>query len=465
MKMYDRCLFILLDGARPDVIGNLLAQGSLPHFYRLFVERGIFTRAVTSFPSTTGPAYLPYLTGFYPGYCNVPGIRWFDRRHYAHHSSLSFKNFRSYIGPESYLFNSDISSRVQTLFERFQKSTNIFSTVSRGVKFSGEKTHVLRGLYALYARLTDDWLTIDRAIGLQTQWALREKPDFLFSVFPGIDELSHLTHPFSDPVMKAYHQFDQRLGKIMKRLDLEKTLVILASDHGLSATHTHFDLVGFLEDLGYHIFYYPKILKQNFDAVVMQSGNAMAHVYFKNGQGWEERSKVKDLEKVMDALSQRQEIAWVAALDEEKNVYIRSQDSDALIKKENEKIIYCCLSGDPLQMKGKNGPMTSQESLELSFYQKYPDAWVQLLQLFESCRTGDLVVTASLGHDLRSHFEWPEHRSSHGSLLQEHMHVPLALSHPFTLNRKIRSVDVYPTILKLLGIHQEKPCQGEALAA
>ena len=42
--------------------------------------RGGRTRAITVFPSTTSVAYLPFLTGCTPGHCNIPSIRWLDRR-------------------------------------------------------------------------------------------------------------------------------------------------------------------------------------------------------------------------------------------------------------------------------------------------------------------------------------------------------------------------------------------------
>ncbi|OGQ33207.1 MAG: hypothetical protein A3A72_04595 [Deltaproteobacteria bacterium RIFCSPLOWO2_01_FULL_38_9] len=140
MKIFKRCLFILLDGSRPDVLGELLSAGRMPNFFDVFVKQGTFTRATSVFPSTTGPAYLPYLTGFYPGHCNVPGIRWFDRK--------AFKA-RSYVGYESYLFNHDISRDVQTLFEHVKRPMNIFSPVSRGVGFWGNRTRMMRSLYAL----------------------------------------------------------------------------------------------------------------------------------------------------------------------------------------------------------------------------------------------------------------------------------------------------------------------------
>src|SRR2546421_425576 len=70
---------ILVDGARPDVLRELLAQGDLPNLARWVIEPGGMAVGTTVFPSTTGVAYIPFLFGRYPGPANVPGIRWLDR--------------------------------------------------------------------------------------------------------------------------------------------------------------------------------------------------------------------------------------------------------------------------------------------------------------------------------------------------------------------------------------------------
>ena len=72
-------IVLLVDGARADVMTDLLQKGELPSLQRYLVEPGSCRQAVTTFPSTTGPAYLPFLTGASPGQCNFPGIRWFDK--------------------------------------------------------------------------------------------------------------------------------------------------------------------------------------------------------------------------------------------------------------------------------------------------------------------------------------------------------------------------------------------------
>src|SRR5258705_7621949 len=75
-----RAVLILIDGARADVLRELLGRGDLPHLARWIIEPGGMTTGTTVFPSTTGVAYIPFLFGCYPGTVGIPGIRWLDRR-------------------------------------------------------------------------------------------------------------------------------------------------------------------------------------------------------------------------------------------------------------------------------------------------------------------------------------------------------------------------------------------------
>jgi arylsulfatase A-like enzyme len=106
--------------------------------------------------------------------------------------------------------------------------------------------------------------------------------------------------------------------------------------------------------------------------------------------------------------------------------------------------------------------MSPQDALENSYNTEYPDAILQIVQLLESPRTGDLVLSAAHGYDLRAKHEKPEHRSSHGALFRDHMIVP------FATNAKIkkeymRTVDVFPTILSCLNQHVPENLDGVSL--
>src|SRR2546427_11885099 len=74
-----RAVLVLIDGARCDVLRELLGRGDLPNLARWVIEPGGLSTGTTVFPSTTGVAYIPFLFGRYPGSVGIPGIRWLDR--------------------------------------------------------------------------------------------------------------------------------------------------------------------------------------------------------------------------------------------------------------------------------------------------------------------------------------------------------------------------------------------------
>jgi hypothetical protein len=119
----------------------------------------------------------------------------------------------------------------------------------------------------------------------------------------------------------------------------------------------------------------------------------------------------------------------------------------------NNQIQYRVLSGrDPFGYVGFPFQTDFDNSLELTFDTDYPDAIMQLIQIFRSPRTGDLLISAKEGFDLRTRFENPEHKSSHGSLHKSHLLVPYVSNVKITTQRKLRTVDVFPSMLKLLGL-------------
>src|SRR5205809_5813806 len=64
---HRRVVFLLIDGARHDVLRALLAQGDLPNLARWVIEPGGLTVGTTVFPSTTGVGYFPFFLRPFPG--------------------------------------------------------------------------------------------------------------------------------------------------------------------------------------------------------------------------------------------------------------------------------------------------------------------------------------------------------------------------------------------------------------
>ena len=130
--MNTRCLLLLVDGLRPDLAETRLASGELPHLQSMLATGGQ-TRAITVFPSTTSVAYLPFLTGCTPGRCNIPSIRWLDRRAYGGRWWRDRDAVRSYCGYQAPLLDHDIAADVRTIFELVPESLGIFTPVARGL--------------------------------------------------------------------------------------------------------------------------------------------------------------------------------------------------------------------------------------------------------------------------------------------------------------------------------------------
>ena len=81
----DKLLFILLDGTNERVFRRLLERNELRFLARLLEpgddgrRRAIYTAATTIWPTTTGPAYAPFVAGLYPHKSHLSGIRQFLR--------------------------------------------------------------------------------------------------------------------------------------------------------------------------------------------------------------------------------------------------------------------------------------------------------------------------------------------------------------------------------------------------
>jgi hypothetical protein len=463
------CIFFLADGAREDVFRELLVRGALPNIARYVVDCGTYAPSVSVFPSTTGPAYAPFLLGKFPGRCNLPGIRWFDRYRYAK-ETFSLLRMRSYVGFGSLLMQHDISKEHPTVFELLPRSASILNELNRGLSWRGNKTGIMGSWYKVRANYDHSWDKVDEYGIRRLCETLREDLSFIYCVFTAIDHYSHLLHPFHKKVIDSYIRMDDALGRVAKELSrqgrLDETLIIISSDHGLTQTHTHFDSVEFMMSQGYKTLRYPVIFKhwRDADAANMISGNAMTHLYVKSPEGWERSSTFEELGVLVERLLNSDGVDIVAGKDACGRVRIKSLRGEAVAWLDEEgKVRYETIGGgDPFGYNEMPREMTTQEALTLSVDTRYPDGILQILQLFESPRCGDLVVSAKEGYDLRVRYENPEHRSSHGALIREHMLVPFAISKKVA-NRPIRTVDIFPTLLEFLEVAVPPGVDGRSL--
>lgn len=464
-KKSDHCIFFLLDGFRPDVLRKMIDEGKLPNLKSLFVDQGTFWKGTTVFPSTTGPAYLPMVTGCYPGTCNVPGIRWVDREHFID-GNWSKMGTRSYVGYESFYFNRDLSPSIKSIFEVFPNHLSIHNLANKGVSKDAEPSKMLSTFLILVAKLSHQWKMVDDlAAKLATKILKAKDVTFSFVAFLGVDEAAHLSTPFSDQTLESYTQVDASVGKIVAVLKekgiYDSTLIFASADHGLSATSKHFELCDFVDSLGYKTFVYPKVYKKNNTAACMVSGNSMAHLYFKNGT-WKQRMFHENLieKNLIDPFLKQEAIDILISKKSNGTVVVSSRRGQAEISKSNDKIHYQPINGDPFGFPANLD--STNDYFDATVDSDYPDAILQAWQIMNSSRAGDLIVTASIGHDLRDRFEIPEHFSSHGSLHREHMSVPILCNRKIETTLAKRTVNIFPTMLKMMGVESPSSIDGKS---
>ena len=453
-------LIVLADGARPSVFEALVEAGELPSIREHILERGSYRRATSTFTSTTGPAHVPILTGCFAGTAGVPGYRWFDRGAYRPAAWPGQWCMRSYNGPEALLLNRDLSAGARTLFELTRSPVNVFGVLTRGVPRANN-------LLARRKQWLWPYIHYSRRWGAAEPWAARAlaasisiPSELRFVAFPGIDWFSHYVDPVGKGTLECYRLIDRALGDAARELRrtraYDDTLIVLCSDHGHTPVHTHYDLpVRIEQDFGLRAAYHSRaVFKRDPDAVACVSGNGMANVYLR-GDGWRGRPPTRSQidrhhPDLREGLLAEPGIDLVVTRAEDGGAWIESRRGLAHLLELPGGLAYSAPAGDPFGWGRLPARMSHQEALALTFDSGHPDALAQIAQLFRSRRSGDLVVSATPGWDLRERYEHPEHLSSHGALHAGHMVVPVAASAPLA-EGPMRTADIFATALDWLG--------------
>ena len=472
---FKRFVFIIIDGAPYEIFKGLLENGGLPNIKKYIVDRGSLNKAVSAFPSTTGPAFIPFFMGVYPGTANIPGIRWLSKSSFQAPHRFKRPGICSYMGMDGLSFEADLPPNYPTLFNFFAPVSNIYNLLARGCPPAKNLTRWVKPFVYTYAHFAHRWRFVNQIAIRQLHRAAEAGDQFITCLFPAVDTFSHLTHIQSPQVLQTYQEIDTAIGKLVdilhKANTLEETLILITSDHGMSDTHTHIDIPQHLDDNGWRCLHYPKIWRQSAVSASMVSGNGMTHLYFKGneiGKGWGKRASFEHLHQmgVVDSLIELEGLGLVVGQSKTGDIIVQNRTGQAKISCANhgnphtiENALKCAdalrfsyefTGTDPLGYGVHYKNLASREVLRETYDSPYPDGIVQLWQIFNGDRTGDLVLSAESGYDLRARYEIPKHYATHGALISEHMHIPLATNFPIA-EQCIRSVDVFPTVLSLCG--------------
>ena len=461
-------VIVVADGLRPDTLASALDAGALPALSRLRAEGGLHT-AVSCFPSVTGPAYVPFLTGRHPGAVGIPGLRWLDRS--RERRGVRWRA-RSYAGIDGWSVNEDLDPAAPTLFE-LAPGLGALSVVTRGLprerNIGAGPRFALRIARAHFGGEVDDWLAIDRDVVVELRRRARAlRPRIVFAAFTGVDKASHACGHGAPQVREALSIVDDAVAGL--RLDAEADgrwrdmHLWVVSDHGHSPVAAHDDLVRLLESWGHRVLSHPWLARGRADVAVMVSGNAMAHLYpeptARRRRPWP--SHAARWEEPVQRLLARPSVD-IALLSHGPNrceVRASGRGSAMVESLTDGRFAYRPIDGDPLAL-GAGGESCADGWLERSNGGDHPDAMLQIARIAGAARSGEIILSASRGWDFRSGWEPVPHVSAHGALHRDHMLVPLLLSRP-AAGRPRRTADVMPSALAALGVAVPGGLDGRA---
>jgi hypothetical protein len=448
-------VILVADGARPDTLAAAMDAGHLPALQRIRRDGGAHT-VTTVFPSVTGPAYVPFLMGIHPGDAGVPGIRWWDRRGaraYAH------GNARSYMGFEALRQDGDLTTRYRTLFELADRPLAAMTPIGRGLR-DGERIGAgiaswPRMAWTHFRGDLPGWLRLERALADRVAERVdRDAPDLVFFAHQCVDKLSHQLGHEAPELVDALRIVDDMVARL--RDDAARRArpleVIVASDHGHSPVHAHFDLAGFVGACGHGVLAHPWTFAGGSDVAVMVSGNAMAHLYLdlvRRDRPWWPALARRWGDLAGDLLAHEAVDLLLLPHDVDTcEVRSRAHGTAMLRRDADGHHHYLTVTGDPLGLAsyldsaGALQRLTAEAVWDATIDTAHPDSLAQILALAGASRSGEMLISAAPGWDLRARWEPIPHRSTHGSLRRDHMLVPLLSSFPTDVAPR-RTADVF----------------------
>ena len=475
-------VLLFVDGFGDDQLTHHLAQGDLPNIDKYLIQSGTRVQhAFACMPSITYANTVTFLTGLVPGHHGIVGNRWFDRYSLLYEEYAHMKTYRNtdreLVTPTIY----------DVLYDRF--SVNIQCATRRGA------THTI-----------DNWMTsginwffkgyreVDKLIAMRFELIAEiaettgHWPSFIHAYFPGLDETLHRYGLGTPQHLAALRNVDEQIGRICRGLEraglLDRTYLMLVSDHGHVATsRTHWiDLPAWLrknhgrtvhdglylndsyEDRAAHF--------ARFDTVVAIDGARKAAIHLRSPKGWHHPADPAILRRLVAQPSQdgpaaipvwRIEgvalIAYPTAADRVELVNARGR---AAVERQRVggrlTYTYSPDTGDPLgYMKNPDlatfvqaGPHGSRDWLAATATCEIPDLVGQIVEMFDSSRTGDIVLFTAPGWDFS-----PADVSGHGSVFAQEMRVPMVIAGPgIPAGGRLdyaRTSDVMPTLVELLG--------------
>jgi hypothetical protein len=474
-------VLMVVDGARPDIMNDLLASGEMPTLQRAFVESGTtYSHAITIFPSATMPAYQSMVTGRFPGHAGTPYLEWYDRRTGILHAYL-----RPFAGAP--LFNADITS--PTLFEDLagHPTASIYSPVMRGATLQGP-TLPIRAALATFVtgrRMKIDRYAFEQLFEIFAR-PVAQLPRLTMAAFFGTDIIGHKKGPLHATVRKNLRQFDVYLAtflaQLRKRALLDRTYIIITSDHGMHPTTRVFDLHELMEAQGlktqrsHHDDTAPLYIgARGVSAAIMTVRHPIRGwtypVDVATLRAYPHDSGTRDLVRIID---EAPETALVLVRDGHTRTRVVAEGREGTITRHRRgrrfTYSYRAPRDGPLQLHRHphlrrylhGRPLSASRWNRLLAATDTPGAIPQFGQIFADGRAGDMIVVT---HPTWGFFR--KKKGTHGTHFAIDMRIPLFVrgpTVPVSQRRVAQTVDLYPTIRRWFGLPRAThPIDGTAL--
>lgn len=461
---YSRVVLFLVGGLGSELMSELVRRGDLPNISSHILSRGGEAIGVSAFPSTLGPAIAPFVTGAFPGTCDIPGSRWFDRT-VPPGRVLTMNRFRDYLGWGAYAMDHDLSTSVKTIFEYSRQAVNIFGMLNRGCGLIRDPAFFR--MASRFHRVQGE-SEIAEAEEAAYRWftsAIRRETDFVLYSFPSV-EGAGATPASLEIACHALRRIDEYVGRAAEFLKeqgtYDTTAMMFAGGYGSAEISRRFDLEGFLSKR-YRSYVVGGGMRdwQDADLIAMASGTSMAHLYVRPSGGWEGRSFFEEVERkgLVGSLLEQEGVDLLAGRSMEGGIVVQSRRGRAHLHEDADgRITSLVKGGDPFGYEKLPQVMDAASALDASIGTQYPDGVLQMLQIFRSMRSGDIVLSACADTTLLpgAHEAAPV---THGSLSRAHMLVPV-ISSVKPHAAKVRTADLFAWSMGMLGIEAEHRMDG-----
>ena len=490
-----KVVFFLLDGCRVSNFERLIADGKLPTLARLKKEGLSVDCALSVFPTTTWAAYTPFVNGLYTCNSGICGLRWYYKKD---------GTVRDYCFTDYDKFKVDLNPDYPTIYELLPKdeSLSVLGLIDRGSGHSIVPPMALVGKQASY------YLEMDRAVFNAYRDATAQRlPRYSFVSFHAPDNIGHVTSVMGSEYAQSIVQFDGFLKILMEDWkqsgELSNVLFIFSADHGMAptcdpATKKKIEIDDLLSrEMGLKVetppLAFPAVPFNSYkdraaeeaDVVICPNGNACLYLYLKGClpdrkkgsftvrptfdqiRAYRRTSDNEISGDLINTLLKDPCVGLVMARDGAAKYRVFSTRGEGLIVRDGNLLGYSVVSGkDPLRMEAEGSrfatgkPISDREWLRHTCNEQfYPDAVFQIAQCLDAENSGDIVINAAVGYDPSRQNQ----RGSHGGLDRTQITVPLICWGKGVKPTQVpcaRTVDVFTTVLKALGLRTPKGVPG-----